>query len=218
MRTLPWLLKKDESAEKSLKRKRNMQPDIPSSQVKLTELVEIDSQRTTPEPTKSEDVMIPGYDHDDAYIMVEDDLLAAAKQITRHLHQEAYQRHATTTVTGEIVRPTTSAPRRRPEIEDEAEEDSSDGEGKDASTLGELLRQKPPAPSVAATPIKRTDVLTAKSLQRRRSISPAPMAVNKNNRVGLTKETRVVEIGTDDDEDDEDLDRPRKKVSTVRPF
>lgn len=36
--------------------------------------------------------MIEGLDNDDAYVMVEDEFLAIAKQFTRHLHQAEYER------------------------------------------------------------------------------------------------------------------------------
>jgi hypothetical protein len=213
MRRLPWLVNKDDSdvvVEKSLKRKRRMTPDIPSPQVPTPDPVNSDSEETVVDSSdQAMDVMIPGYNNDDAYIMVEDDFLAAARQVTRHLHQEAYQRHSTTTVTREITRPTIGKPRPRTPVEGETDE-SSDGEGEDMSTLGELLRRRPPTPTVAATPIKRRQVVAMRPpspLQR--GISP-PM---RNRPVVSTSAIHVAETcATDDDEDDEDLDKPPKKV------
>jgi hypothetical protein len=210
MRSLPWANKDGTLGESSLKRKRNHTPSIPSPQV-ATDLPEpTDSEETVQESADHAfDTMIPGYDNDDGYIMVEDDFLAAAKQVTRQLHQEAYQRRATTTTTGEISRPTFGAPRRRVPVEGDTD-NSSDEEGVDQSALGELLRRKPPAPAVVVIPIKRREVV------RKRSPSPVPKRISRTVE-DIPKVTRVVEdLVTEDDEDDEDLGTPRKRVRISR--
>jgi hypothetical protein len=207
MRSLPWANKDgtNASSEKSFKQKQNTTPSIPSPQVPTDLPDPPDSEETIQESADCAfDTMIPGYDNDDAYIMVEDDFLAAAKQVTRQLHQEAYQRRSTTTRTGEITRPTIGAPRRRVPVEGDTE-DSSDDEGVDHSALGELLRRKPPAPAVVATPIRRHEV---------RGQSPSPVR-KKISRIAedIPRGTRMVEhADVDDDEDDEDLGTPRKRV------
>jgi hypothetical protein len=211
MRSLPWANKDGTNApsEKSLKQKRNTTPSILSPQVPADLPDPPDSEETIQESAdRAFDTMIPGYENDDAYIMVEDDFLAAAKQVTRQLHQEAYQRRATTTTTGEITRPTIGAPRRRVPVEGDTE-DSSDEEGVDDSALGELLRRKPPAHAVVATPIKRREVVRGRSPSPvRKKISRTAEDMPRGTRV-----TRVVEYAdVDDDEDDEDLGTPRKRV------
>ena len=170
MRSLPWVTKTNSGEEQdppknSLKRKRPTKSDVPKPETTEIETPEIEESSdsdddTTILDTSSDnafDAMIPGYDNDDAYIMVEHDFLEAAKQVTRHIHLEAYHKHVTAPVVEEeIIRPTTGAPQRRPVVEGESDEET-DGKGKDVSTLGELLRRRPAAMLVAATPIKRKE-------------------------------------------------------------
>jgi hypothetical protein len=246
MRTLPWL--KDESDSSSpnpLKRKRKQLPDTKApkpSRAKTPEAVESsDSDDTIILDTNGDsvfDAMIPGYDNDDAYIMVEHDLIEAAKQVTRHLHLEAYQKHATAPVSAaEILRPTTGAPKRRPQVEGESEDnEDSDAEGKDVSTLGELLRRRPAAAPVAATPIK-PKLAAATAIRNQDGNEVRKLDFMRDSRVvpsksenidmvednGSTTSRRTIthvqksmEEDEDEDEDEEDLDRrPRKVLKSI---
>jgi hypothetical protein len=248
MRTLPWL--KDESDSSSpnpLQRKRKQLPDTKApkpSRAKTPEAVESsDSDDTIVLDTNGDsvfDAMIPGYDNDDAYIMVEHDLIEAAKQVTRHLHLEAYQKHATAPVSAaEILRPTTGAPKRRPQVEGESEDNGdSDAEGKDVSTLGELLRRRPAAAPVAATPIKpklvaatvireqdgkevrKLDFMRDSQVIQRNSENIDMVEENGSttSRMTITHVQKSME-DEDEDEDEEDLDRRPRKVlkSNVQP-
>ena len=229
MRTLPWVDEGKDRPQNPLKRKRTPKSDIQPP------------QPTEPEPEPSSDsdaiaildssgdhtidAMIPGYDNDDAYIMVEHDLLEAAKQVTRHIHLEAYQKHATAPITGEIVRPTIGVAKRRPVVEVE-EEDEGEGGGKDVSTLGELLRRRPTATLVAATPIKRKEKspgrervskVDLRKVEEVRDVHRVDMgrerrasSERRRNVEMLKEETRAAEADDEDDEDDEDLARPLK--------
>ena len=230
MRSLPWITTNNEGQDQPdnpLKRKRPIKSDVPNpetTEILTSELAESsDSDDTTvldPSGDNAFDAMIPGYDNDDAYVMVEHDLLEAAKQVTRHIHLEAYQKHVTAPVEEkEILRPTTGAPQRRPVIEGESDEET-DGKGKDVSPLGELLRRRPAPMLVAATPIKRKERSPARERGRRNQVqttddhrSTEPGKESRNDRkVEMIREmTRDVEADDEDeDEDDEDLERPRK--------
>ena len=224
MRSLPWAIKKEEHSDDSAsdnprKRKRNTKafpnprkaksPDLSDSDDTIVQDAELDI------PT---DAMILGYDNDDAYIMVEHDLLEAAKQVTRHVHLEAYQKNATAPVEGEITRPTTGPPKRKyssnvqEALQVEAIGDSNEeGVGKDVTSLGQLLRRRP-APLMPATPIKRNkikaqinDELHAESWKDGRE----KQAENEVPRPQSRSED------ADNEDEDEDLDPPRK-VSTRR--
>jgi hypothetical protein len=160
--------------------------------------------------------MIQGYDHDDAYIMVEHDLVEAAKQVTRHIHLEAYQKQAAAPITGEITRPTTCKPKQQQSVVDGETSADDEEEVKDGSTLGELLRRRPTATLGPATPIKRkqervletrevkTIDLTLDGSQREKEINGPKEVARKTAR----EENRIVET----DDDDDDLDKPPKKV------
>src|SRR5271154_3262363 len=119
MRSLPWLIKKEDQSDDShsdnpLKRKRNTKQPPQPIKAESPEPSSDSDDTTILDPALDVplDAMIPGYDNDDAYIMVENDFLEAAKQVTRHLHLEAYQNRDTAPVEGDIVRPTTGAPKR----------------------------------------------------------------------------------------------------------
>lgn len=250
MRSLPWMKEDSESLSSAptLKRKRKPVVDTKASEpsrVKTPE-VEVDSSdaETIVMDTNGDtafDAMIPGYEHDDAYIMVEHDLIEAAKQVTRHLHLEAYHKIATAPVSdAEILRPTTRAPKTKPQVEGEIYEEPG-GEAKDVSTLDDLLRRRPAAAPVAATPIKRES--SASTVRDRGSGNEVPKLnlTRDSRRIELTTETTVVgsdkesktlrrnrtlqEVPEDEEEEDEeDLDRrPRKafkssshtKVTTI---
>ena len=230
MRSLPWVTPNNEGQvqpRNPLKRKKFIKSDVPkpeTTEIQTCELAESsDSDDTTildPSGDNTFDAMIPGYDNDDTYIMVEHDLLEAAKQVTRHIHLEAYQKHVTAPVAEkEIIRPTTGAPQRRPAVEGESDEDT-DGKGKDVSTLGELLRRRPAAMLVAATPIKRKERSTvrergggkqAQTTDDHRSTEPEKESRSDHKAEMMREVTRDVEADDEDeDEDDEDLERPRK--------
>ena len=163
------------------------------------------------------DAMVPGYDDDDAYIMVEHDLLEAAKQVTRHLHLEAYQKNASApAVQGDIIRPTTSAPKRAysrnvhdalqvAAVSDEEDEDA----GKNVTSLGQLLRRRPVA-LVPATPIKRQEKNQLQKKENRLVESRGDVKEKKVEPVIPRPPSRGTDADDEDDEDDEDLDRPRK--------
>jgi hypothetical protein len=225
MRTLPWLDggKGNENAN-TLKRKRNQRSDIQTPEPAEKETAELaessDSDIAETLDSSSDNSMIGGYDNDDAYIMVEHDLLEAAKQVTRHIHLEAYHKHATAPVTGKIVRPTTEAPKRKPQIEGSSDEEE-EGKGKDPSTLGELLRRRPTATLVAATPIKREEkspeqakisrVGLQKETQQKIRGREGIVSGQRGSEIKMLKEeTKGAETDDEEDEDDEDLDRPHK--------
>src|SRR2546421_573622 len=171
MRSLPWLQGSTATStcRPSLKRKRptpSTTEPAEDSQVKSVESFD----PSEPPPSDSDDTtilsynadnafdaMIQGYDHDDAYIMVEHDLIEAAKQVTRHIHQAAYQKQAAAPVIGQILRPTRRKPKPKPIVETESSIEEMDIGRKDVSTLGRLLRQRPKTAPVAATPIKRDE-------------------------------------------------------------
>jgi len=215
MRTLPWLDGgKGNENENPLKRKRNQRSDIQTpepTEIETAELAESsDSDISETLDSPSDNKMIAGYDNDDAYIMVEHDLLEAAKQVTRHIHLEAYHKHATAPVTGNIVRPTTEAPKRKPQIDGPSDEEEEE-KGKDLSTLGELLRRRPIATLVAATPIKREEKSSQRATISRVGSQKDIMSGQRDSEDKMLKdETKGAETDDEEDEDDEDLDRPRK--------
>jgi hypothetical protein len=245
MRSLPWLKdESDSSSSNPLKRKRKQAPvsdtDAPKpSRAKTPEVVESsDSEETIILDSNGDsafDAMIPGYENDDAYIMVEHDFIEAAKQVTRHLHLEAYQKHATAPVSAaEILRPTTGAPERRPQVEGESDDnDDSDADGKDVSTLGELLRLRPAAVPIAATPIKPknptatvirdrdsgNEVRKLDIMRDSRAVQTKVENIDVGGDHGSTTSRRInthvqksIEADEDEDEDEEDLDRRPQKV------
>ena len=168
--------------------------------------------------------MIPGYDNDDGYIMVEQDLVEAARLVTRHIHHEAYQKHIAAPVPDdEIVRPTIEATKRQQEVKGDSEEEE------DLSTLGQLLTRRPPAALVAATPIRRTPIKGKentpdqdrgtgwKTVEARAGIQStyrreSGISGEQNINAGMLKEeTKENALDEETDEDDEDLER-RPKV------
>lgn len=235
MRNLPWLVTNDagnESLENPRKRKRNPtgKSDVDIPQSTEAESVQLsDSDETIIRNVSTDnatDAMIPGYDNDDAYIMVEQDLLEAAKQVTRHLHLEAYQKQAVAPIVEDIVRPTVGVGKRKPEILSDEEDDGTEAEG---STLGKLLRQSSTTTLVAATPIRRREKPAVRELEPKREMermdrtnnvshtdSSAESVSSRKQIVGL--ETMGKQAGDadadDEDEDDEDLDRPRKVIAS----
>ena len=236
MRSLPWLVKKeqdqnDDSSQSNNPRKRKRNTNQESKPVKA-ESPELpsDSDETVildPALDVPGDAMIPGYDNDDAYIMVEHDLLEAAKQVTRHFHLEAYQKHATAPVVdGEIIRPTTGAPKRvhsrnvheTLEVDAVSDEEEGEGMGKDVTSLGQLLRRRPAA-LVPATPIKRQQRSQPQLKKENRSMeSRKNIQEKKMEREVPRPPSRGAEADDEDeDEDDEDLDRPRKVLNLITP-
>lgn len=239
MRSLPWLQDSTETttSRPSLKRKRGAAPstepadeDLPAKSVEPFDPSEpalSDSDDTTILTYSADnafDAMIQGYDHDDAYIMVEHDLIEAAKQVTRHIHLEAYQKQATVPVVGQIVRPTTGKPSPRPVVEGESSIEEMESVPDDVSPLGQLLRQRPKLAPVAATPIKRdgarcvrdmdvkTIDLTLDGSQRgEKKETNGPLQTTKN---GMRKENRNIDNDVTDD-DDEDLDKRPTKVQGI---
>lgn len=228
MRSLPWLTDGSEPSG-TVKRKRptssSKKSSLESGQVKREEPSESssDSDDTTILDNSADnayDAMIQGYGHDDAYIMVEHDLIEAAKQITRHIHLEAYQKQVTAPITGEIMRPTSGKPKPKLVVEGENEEDEEVGE-KDVSTLGELLRRRPTATLVPATPIRKKEVrsvetvdvktidLTLDGSQHKKDVSIR----NEITRRVIIKENRNMSQDATYD-DDEDLDKPPAKVTS----
>ena len=222
MRSLPWLIKKEDQSDASnsnnpLKRKRNTKR-APEPIKDESPEISSDSDDTTildPALDVPLDVMIPGYDNDDAYIMVENDLLEAAKQVTRHLHLEAYQNRDKAPVEGDIVRPTTGATKRVNKsnvhktlqvdaTSDEEEEDT----GKDVTSLGQLLRRRPAA-LIPATPIKREH--KPQNQKESRPVKSQPDDRDKKVEIEISRPpSRGTDADDEEDEDDEDLDRPRK--------
>jgi hypothetical protein len=238
MRSLPWLQDSTETttSRPSLKRKRGAAPstepadeDLPAKSVEPFDPSEpalSDSDDTTILTYNADsafDAMIQGYDHDDAYIMVEHDLIEAAKQVTRHIHLEAYQKQATVPVVGQILRPTTGKPSHRPVVEGESGIEEMESVPDDVSPLGQLLRQRPKTAPVAATPIKRdgarcvrdTDVktidLNLDGSQRGEKEMNGSLQTTKN---GIRKENRNMDNDVTDD-DDEDLDKRPTKVQGI---
>jgi len=219
MRSLPWLIKKEDQSDDShsenpLKRKRNTKPPPQPIKAESPEPSSDSDETTILDPSLDVplDVMIPGYDNDDAYIMVENDFLEAAKQVTRHLHLEAYQNRDTAPVEGDIVRPTTGAPKRvyKANVHEALQVDATSDEeeeemGKDVTSLGQLLRRRPAA-LVPATPIKR-EVKSQESqpAQSQRDVRERKVEVEVSR-----PQSRGADADDEDDEDDEDLDRPRK--------
>ena len=231
MRSLPWVTTNNQEEQDQPKNpakwKGPTKSDVPKTEKTEIQTPEIeessDSDDTIILDTTGDntfDAMIPGYENDDTYIMVEHDLLEASKLVTRHIHLEAYQKHVTAPVVEEeIIRPTTGAPQRRPLVEGESDEET-DGRGKDVSTLGELLRRRPATILVAATPIKRRQRSPvrekcvrkqAQTMDDHRSTEPRKESINDPKVEMMREVTRGVEADDEDeDEDDEDLDRPRK--------
>lgn len=226
MRSLPWLTNSDKEEDypkPSLKRKRNSEPEIqiPETAEDTPEIVETtDSEENLDSSSDNAfDAMIPGYDNDDAYIMVEQDLVEAARQVTRHIHHEAYQKHMAAPVPADqIIRPIIGAPKRRREVTEESEE------GEDLSTLGQLLRRRPPAALVAATPIRRKQKSPHQDRGiERKTIEPSAgiqITSRNDNRISgepnikaglLREETKDNATDEETDGDDEDLER-RPKV------
>jgi hypothetical protein len=229
MRSLPWVTTNNEEGQDQpknpAKRKRPTKSDVPKAEKAEIQTPEIEESSDSDDTIildnpgdNTFDAMIPGYENDDAYIMVEHDLLEASKQVTRHIHLEAYQKHVTAPIVEEeIIRPTTGAPQRRPVVEGESDEET-DRKGKDVSTLGELLRRRPATILVAATPIKRRQrspvrekgiTKRGQSMDDHRSTEPRKESRNDPKVEMMREVTRGVEAD-DEDEDDEDLDRPRK--------
>ena len=229
MRSLPWANNDDKpetEVANSLKRKRNTRPRTEISRGSGVESLEVaeksDSQETTiaesSEGDKAFDAMIPGYDHDDAYIMVEHDLIEAAKQVTRELHLEAYQKQSLAPLTEKILRPTAGGTRQKRKVES-ASEGESDEEGKGPGALGELLARRPSDKGVTAQPIKQKGSLPQREVRRSKYITEEDFAERKTGRkdhiVGeVVKNPSACEtIVAPAETDDEDLDRPvRKKV------
>jgi hypothetical protein len=228
MRSLPWVTTNKQEAQDQpgnpLKRKKPIISDIPNPRATEIQTPEVeessDSDDTTILDTSGDisfDAMIPGYDHDDAHVMVEHDLLEAAKQVTRHIHLEAYQKHvAAPVVEKEIIRPTCGAP----QVVERGSDEETDGNRENVSTLGELLRRRPAATLVAATPIKRKERTSVRergvrkqvrTMDDHRSTEPGKETGN-DRKIGMMREmTRDVEADDEDeDEDDEDLGRPSK--------
>ena len=181
MRSLPWANNDDKpetEVANPLKRKRNTRPKTPISRASEVESLEVaeesDSQETTiaesSEGDKAFDAMIPGYDHDDAYIMVEHDLIEAAKQLTRELHLEAYQKQSLAPLTETILRPTAGGTRHKRKVES-ASEDESDEEVKGPGTLVELLARRPADRGLTAKPIKQKGGLPQREVRRSKDIT-----------------------------------------------
>ena len=231
MRSLPWVTtnkqEEQDQPENPLKRKKPIKSDLAKPEATEIQAPEIeessDSDDTAILDTSGDnsfDAMIPGYDNDDAHIMVEHDLLEAAKQVTRHIHLEAYQKHVAAPVAEEeIIRPTCGAPQPRPVVE-RGSDDGTDWNGENVSTLGELLRRRPAATLVAATPIKQKEQSSVRergvrkqvqTMDNHLSTEPGKESINDRKIEMMMEMTRDVEADDEDeDEDDEDLGRPRK--------
>ena len=167
--------------------------------------------------------MVAGYDNDDAYIMVEHDLLEQAKVVTRHIHLAAYEKQASAPISdGEIVRPTV-ANRMRKEMSVSAS-DADEEKRKESSALEELLSEKPATRVVPATLIRRRTIGSTLNEEDENRLGNENTSESKMNikNTGDSLEARqdakshlkeeVVEV-EDDDEDDEDLERkPPRKV------
>lgn len=222
MRSLPWLTKdtkpeedqQEEAIRLQNKRKSELKSPEPTDTNSPQNAETSDSDNTTISDDVS-DVMIPGYDHDDAYIMVEHDLVEAAKQVTRHLHIAAYQKHSLAPINSNVARPTTRRPQRTTELVDE-----KDGDHMDANLLGKLLRQRPIVAPLTATPIKRrrsgSPVLSGTTKEGERKSKP----MNGSRGMQSTKHERFVgdkkplndrlDEKDDENEENEDLNKPRK--------
>ena len=226
MRSLPWLRKTDGQWAKHTDALEGDMNTIKEEEGPETAEVESSEQLGGSETEDEEDgfksgdsaidTMIPGYDHDDAYIMVEHDLLEAAKQVTRHIHLAAYQKHAAVPMPNiqDIKRPTTGAPKSNPQV-DGISDDEEETYGKDLTTLGQLLRRRPLPKTFAVTPLKRKERSPA-PMNRTSNAAKENKPISKNAISGTAfsrEETRgAEEDDEDDDEDDEDLARPFKKV------
>jgi hypothetical protein len=243
MRSLPWLKAdndKDTESENEVKKgpkERKKVPAPPKSEVESEEAID-DSVSVETAVTQASDgdnaydAMIPGYDNDDAYIMVEHDLLEAAKLVTRELHLEAYLKHATAPVEKTILRPTIGGTPKKRKAQ-EISEGFSDVEDTAPRTLGELLTQRPADRGAAATPIKRRNI-DSTSQQRKSAnaksevenegspvrattkavmLGPTDIRRDSNDRISISKKEE-----TEEEDDDEDLDKPiRKKVPRLPP-
>ena len=223
MRSLPWLKKTDgESAKRTdaLEEDRNA---IAGEEKPETAEVESSEQLNGSETEDEEDgfksgdnatdTMISGYNHDDAYIMVENDLLEAAKQVTHHIHLAAYQKHASVPMPDvqEIKRPTTGPPKSKPHV-DGISDDEGETYSKDSTTLGQLLRRRPVPNTFAVTPLKRQERSPVRT-NRTTNAAKENKPVSKNGDSGTAiprDETNGTEV--DDEDDDEDLARPFKRV------
>src|SRR5580704_18095839 len=222
MRRLPWLNDdtQDSSSDHTRKRKRACKPNKTTEPVEaLRETTsdvssDTDSEdatiRGSNDPDKAYDAMIPGFEHDDAYMMVEHYLIEAAKQVTKGLHLEAYQKRAMEPVMEKIQRPTTGKPMPSPVIEGVSDEES-DWRGKDVSTLGKLL---------ARHPVKVNQLTKTSTRHKCQASSRSVKSSLPKNKEGkswrddreIIDEKPVKEaIEYSDDEDDEDLDRPPPK-------
>lgn len=186
-----------------------------------------------------EDAMIPGYANDDAYIMVEHDLLEQAKSVTRHIHLEAYKRQINEPVADEeIVRPTVANRRKENSVSASEWEEDEKGDvnesGLQSSTLDELLSEKPAARVAPAIPIKRRTIAVSskdnaeKRREKNATFELAATTKPTSEITGMGQDIRipvkdVVEVQEDEDDDDddeEDLDRrrpPRKVLYLVTP-
>jgi hypothetical protein len=163
--------------------------------------------------------MVPGFEHDDAYIMVEHDLIEAAKEVTRQLHLEAYLRQAAVPVTGDIARPTMGRPGGKAVVEEESGVESDSGDGKAGGVRWVGVRR---------VGIRRAEGAIVKMVARDRSenqrtntsVKRKASEMNSRGKANVreaTKEKVVDEpirvTSDEDDSDDEDLDKPiRKKV------
>ena len=226
MRSLPWLKKTDGQSAKHTDALEGDRNTVKEKEKPETAEVESSEQLNGSETESEEDafksgdnaidIMIPGYDHDDAYIMVEHDLLEAAKQVTRHIHLAAYQKHAAVPMPNiqDIKRPTTGPPKSKPQV-DGISDDEEETYRKDLTTLGQLLRRRPPPKTVAVTPLKRKERSPAPMNRTSNAVNEnKPISKNGNSGTAISREdTRGDERDDEDnDEDDEDLARPFKKV------
>jgi hypothetical protein len=226
MRTLPWLKNTDgESVDTNTRQEVKDEITESEDESAITE-VETAEQGDESETEDEEDdfagdnaadVMRPGYEADDAYIMVEHDLLEAAKQLTRHIHLAAYQKNAAAPMPEihEIQRPTTGPPKIRPLVEG-ISDDEVDTDGKDSTTLGELLRRRPVTKTFAVTPLKRKERSPGHPNTAKEN---RPISNDVNFTTSTTRDvTKGAELDAEDDtEDDEDLARPLKKVYFPHP-
>jgi len=204
MRTLPWRTntnrKHPEGDGNTITKEEN--PDESETQDE-----EYESETQDEEDEGLNDTMIPGYDHDDAYIMVEHDLLEAAKQVTCHIHRAAYQKHVSAPMPNnqDIQRPTTGHLKLRPHVHG-----ISDDEEDDLTILSELLR-KPPVPKTVAITLLKRKKRSPKLMNWTGNDANENNPISKNANSGTVTEGAEV-YDADDDEDDEDLTRPCKRV------
>ena len=227
MRTLPWLKKSDgESADTNTHKQAKDEITEAEDELEITEVdtvEQVDGSETEDEEDdfvsedNAADAMRPGYDADDAYIMVEHDLLEAAKQVTHHIHLAAYQKHAAAPMPDihEIQRPTSGPPKLRPLVGG-ISDDEGDTDGKDLTTLGELLRRRPATRTFTVTPLKRKERSPARTNISKEN---KPISNNGNSAPSMVRDvTKGAEADDEDDsEDDEDLARPLKKVHSQHP-